>query len=129
MGDDRKARIIGHRKVKLKLQGGRVRTLSGVLHIPALARNLISVSQLDDAGVKTMFKKDTCKMVWRALVLMRGVWIGTLYKLQGSTIVDGCNSYVVPESGEKFSGLWREDHDMASKAWTYWREGPSNTSW
>ena len=34
-----------------------------------------------------------------ALVLMRGVWIGTLYKLQGGTVIDGCNSSVVPESG------------------------------
>ena len=63
LGDDRKARIIGHGKVKLKLQGGRVRTLLGVLHILALARNLIFVSKLDDAGVKTVFEKDTCKMV------------------------------------------------------------------
>jgi len=83
----------------LKLQGGRVRTLPGVLHIPTLARNLISVSRLDDAGVKTVFEKNTCKMVWGALVLMWGVWIGTLYKLQGSTIINGCNSSVVPESG------------------------------
>ena len=59
LGDDRKARIIGRGKVKLKLQGGRVRTLPGVLHIPALARNLISVSKLDDAGVKTVLEKDT----------------------------------------------------------------------
>eukprot|EP00253_Pinus_taeda_P004569 PITA_04569 len=99
LGDDRKARIIGRGKVKLKLQGGRVRTLPGVLHIPALARNLISVSKLDDAGVKTVFEKDTCKMVRGALVLMRGVRIGTLYKLQGSTVVDGCNSSIVPENG------------------------------
>ena len=63
LGDDRKARIIGRGKVKLKLQGGRVRTISVVLHIPALARNLISVSKLDDAGVKIVFEKDTCKMV------------------------------------------------------------------
>eukprot|EP00253_Pinus_taeda_P017061 PITA_17061 len=28
-----------------------------------------------------------------------GVQIGTLYKLQGSTIIDGCNNSVVPESG------------------------------
>ena len=62
-----------------------------------------------------MFKKDTCKMVRGALVLMRGVQIGTLYKLQGSTVVDGCNSSVVPESGTEnlvFSGektmLWHE---------------------
>eukprot|EP00253_Pinus_taeda_P035723 PITA_35723 len=99
LGDDWKARIIGRGKVKLKLQGGRVRTLVGVRHIPALARNLISVSKLDDAGVKTVFEKDTCKMVRGALVLMRGVRIGTLYKLQGSTVVEGCNSSMVPENG------------------------------
>jgi len=98
-GDDRKARIIGCGKVKLKLQGGRVRTLPGVLHIPALAKNLISVSKLDDGGVKIVFEKDTCKMVQGTLVFMQGVWIGTLYKLQGSTIVDECNSSLVPESG------------------------------
>eukprot|EP00253_Pinus_taeda_P026535 PITA_26535 len=99
LGDEKKARIVGHRKLKLKWQGGRVRTLPCVLHIPALARNLISVSKLDDAGVKTMFEKDTCKMVRGALVLMRGVRIGTLYKLQGSTVIDGYNSSVVPKSG------------------------------
>ena len=99
MGDDRKTRIVGHGKVKLRLQGGRVRTLPGVLHILALARNLISVSKLDYAGVKAAFEKDTCKMVRGALVLMQGVRIGTLNKLQGSTVVDGCNSFVVPESG------------------------------
>eukprot|EP00253_Pinus_taeda_P002925 PITA_02925 len=80
-GDDRKARIIGRGKVKLKLQRGRIGTLPVVLHIPALARNLISVSKLDDASVKTVFENDTCKMVRGALVLMRGVRMGTLYKL------------------------------------------------
>ena len=99
LGDDRKARNVVRGKVKLKFQGGRLRTLSGVLHIPSLARNMISVSKLDDVGVKTVSEKDTCKMVRRALILMREVRIGTLYKLQGSTVGDGCNSSVVPESG------------------------------
>jgi len=54
---------------------------------------------MDDAGVKTLFEKDTCKMVQGALVLMWGVRIGTLYKLQGVIFIDGCNGYVVPESG------------------------------
>eukprot|EP00253_Pinus_taeda_P005572 PITA_05572 len=97
--DDRKARIVGHGKVKLNLEGGRVRTLTGVLHIPALAKNLISISKMDDAGVKTMFEKDTYKMVRGEVLLMWGVQIGNLYKLQGSTVVNGCNSFVVPESG------------------------------
>jgi len=68
LGDDRKARIIGHGKVKLKLQGGRVRMLPGVLHILAL-----DIRKMDDAGVKTVFEKDTCKMVQGALGLMQGV--------------------------------------------------------
>lgn len=108
LGDDRKDRIIGRRKLKSKLQGGRVRTLPGVLHIPTLARNLISVSKLDDAGVKIVFEKDTCKTVRGALVLMRGVRIGTLYKLEGSIVIDGCNSSVVPESGAKNLVVSRE---------------------
>eukprot|EP00253_Pinus_taeda_P036366 PITA_36366 len=72
LGDDSKARIIFHGKFKLKFQGGRIRTLPGVLHIPALPRNLFYVSKLDDACVKNVFKKDTYKMVWGALVLMQG---------------------------------------------------------
>eukprot|EP00253_Pinus_taeda_P020178 PITA_20178 len=108
LGDVRKARIIGHRKVRLKFQGGRIRTLPGVLHIPPLARNMIFVSKLDDADVKTVFNKDTYKMVRGALILMQGVWIAALYKLQGSTTIDGCNSSVVPESGAENLVVSRE---------------------
>ena len=39
LGDDRKARIFRRRKFNLKLQGGSIRTLPGVLHMPALAKN------------------------------------------------------------------------------------------
>jgi hypothetical protein len=60
-----------------------------------LARNLISVRKMDDAGVKTIFEKETCTMVRGSMVLLKGVWLGTLYKLQGSTISDGCNSSIV----------------------------------
>ena len=62
---------------------------------------MISLSKLDDASVKTMFEKDTCKMVQGPRVLLRGVWIGTLYKLQGIISIDGCNIFVVPKSGEE----------------------------
>ena len=81
LGDDRKARIIECGKFKLKLEGGRIRTLPSAMHTPALARNLIYVSKMDDVDVKIVFKKYTCKMVQGELVLMQGVRIGTLYKL------------------------------------------------
>jgi hypothetical protein len=31
------------------------------------------------------------------MVLLKGVQFGTLYKLQGSTIIYGCNSSIVPD--------------------------------
>ena len=56
-------KIIGRGRVKLRLIDGRIRTLPGVLHILGLARNLIYVSKMDDAEVKTIFEKETCRMV------------------------------------------------------------------
>lgn len=81
IGDGKKFRIVGNGKLKLKLQGGNIRTLPSVFYIPALSRNLIFVRNMVDASVKIMFKKGTFKMIWGALILMRGVFIGTLYKL------------------------------------------------
>jgi hypothetical protein len=101
LGDDSTAKILGRGRVKLLLKDGRIRTLPGVLHIPKLARSLISVSNLDDAGVDTVFGKGTCKMVRGAMVLMRGVRCGTLYKLLGSTYTNGCNNFVVLEKTNK----------------------------
>jgi hypothetical protein len=83
------------RKIQVRLIDGRIRTLPGVLHIPILARNLIFVSKMDNARVKTIFEKETCKMVRGAMVLLKGFQFGNLSKLQGITTIDGCNSSIV----------------------------------
>jgi hypothetical protein len=70
LGDDSKTRIIGRGKVKLRLIHGRIRTLPSVLHIPGLAKNLIFVRKMDNAGVKTIFEKENCRMVRGAMVLL-----------------------------------------------------------
>ena len=54
---------------------------------------------MDDAGVNKVFEKETYRMVRGAMVLPNGVRIGTMYKLQGITINDGCNSSIVPDIG------------------------------
>jgi hypothetical protein len=54
--NDSTTRIIGRGKIKLKLIDGRIKTVPGVLHIPGLAINLISVRKMDNAGVKIVFK-------------------------------------------------------------------------
>jgi hypothetical protein len=99
LGDNSTTKIIGQGKVKLRLIYGRIRKLPYVLNILGLAINLISVRKMDDAGVKTVFEKETRRMVQGAMVLLKGVWIGTLYKMQGNTISDGCNSSIVPNIG------------------------------
>ena len=104
LGDESPKKITGHGRVKLFLNYGRIKTLPGVLHIPSLARNLIYVVKMADAGVKTVFEKDGCKMVRGAMVLMRGVQYGTLYKLLGKTVIGDCNSTIVPESSNEEIG-------------------------
>jgi hypothetical protein len=59
LGDDSTTKLLGRGRVKLLLKYGRIRTLLGVLHVPKLARSLISVSKMDDAGVDTVFAKNT----------------------------------------------------------------------
>jgi hypothetical protein len=56
---------------------------------------------MDDAGVKTIFEKETCMMARGTMVLLKGVQFGTLYKPQGRTITDGCNSSIVHDIGAK----------------------------
>jgi hypothetical protein len=59
LGDDATTKIFRQGRVRLKLQDGRSRTLPGVLHISGLERNLISISNMSDAEVHTLFHKDT----------------------------------------------------------------------
>jgi hypothetical protein len=99
LGDESTTRIIGRGKVKLRLIYGRIRTLPGVFHIPRLAKNLIYVSKMDDVEVKIVFEKETCRMVRGAMVLLKGVRIGTLYNMQGRTISNGCNNSIVHDIG------------------------------
>jgi hypothetical protein len=86
LGDESTAKIMGRGRVNLLLKYGRIRTLPRVIHIPKLARSLISVSKLDDARVDTVFGKDTCNMVRGEMVLMRGFRCGTLYKVVGKNL-------------------------------------------
>jgi hypothetical protein len=101
VGDESTTKIMGCGRVKLLLKDGRIRTLPGILYILELARNLISVSKMNDARVHIVFEKETRKMVRGEMVLMRVVRNGTRYKLLGCTIIDGCNNYVVREGGNE----------------------------
>jgi hypothetical protein len=65
-----------------------------VLHISGLERNLISFSKMSDVGVHTLFHKDSCKPVRGVMVLMKGVWIGSLYNILGNFDSTRCNKII-----------------------------------
>jgi hypothetical protein len=79
LGDELIAKIMGRGRVKMLLKYGRIRNIYGVMHIPKISKSLISVSNLDGAGVDTILGNGTCKMVRGEIVLRRGVWCGNLY--------------------------------------------------
>ena len=51
------------------------------MHIPGLARNLLSVSMLNDVGVQVVFSKEGCKMMRGAMVLAKGTMRDTPFYL------------------------------------------------
>jgi 5'-3' exoribonuclease 2 len=52
VGNDNQCNIVGVCSVQIKTHDGMTRTLTGVKHIPSMARNLISLSTLDCDGYK-----------------------------------------------------------------------------
>ena len=60
------------------------------MDILGLARNLLSVSMLNDVGVQVVFSKDGCKMMRGAMVLAKGTRRGTLFQLDAC--MSQCNS-------------------------------------
>ena len=105
LGDDSPKKITRHGRVKLLLKNGRIKTLPSVLHILGLAINLISINKMGDAGVRTKFKKDNCKMVQGEKVLMRGVQCGTLYRMLERDFIDGCKKTIVSKSKDEESKI------------------------
>ena len=93
LGDNSHLNIVSCGGVKIRFPNGRVREIDGVLHIPSLARYLLSVSKLGDVGVQIFFSSDGCKMTRGSMVLAKGVRMGTLNKLDVCMIQ--CNSTFV----------------------------------
>jgi hypothetical protein len=68
-----------------------------VLHILGLVRNLIYFIKMSDVGVHTLFQKDSCNMVISVMILMKGVQIGTVYKMLGNVDSTRCNNIISSE--------------------------------
>jgi len=72
LGDDESCDIIGKGDVVVSLSNGSTLKLTNVRHVQILKRNLISVGQLVDGGMKTTFDGDVCMITKGAMVMAHG---------------------------------------------------------
>ncbi|GFZ21302.1 Calcineurin-like metallo-phosphoesterase superfamily protein [Actinidia rufa] len=79
-------KIQGVGNVKIKMFDGAIRTLGGVVYIPKLRRNLISLSRMDSNGCKYFAGGGAMKITRGGKVLMKGEKCEGLYRLIGKTV-------------------------------------------
>jgi len=85
--------------------------MRNVRHVLKLKRNLISIGQLADGEMKTIFDGDVCKILKGVMVMAHKKKEGTLYMICGS------GASISVASSELNVG------SMASETWAYELEG------
>ena len=85
MGNKSLCDIKGVGDLIVKTKDGSSLLLKQVRHIPKHGMNLISTSILDDEGCHTTLGKGTWKVIKGALVVAKGIKVGTLYTLMTNT--------------------------------------------
>ena len=85
MRDDEPCNIVRKGDMMVSLSNGLILKLKNVNHVPKLKRNLISIGQLADVGMKTTFDNDVCKIIKDAMVVAHGKKKDTLYMTSSST--------------------------------------------
>ncbi|KAH1114083.1 hypothetical protein J1N35_007461 [Gossypium stocksii] len=87
MGNDSSSKVIGIGIVKIRIHDGTIRTLSDVRYVPDLQKNLISLSILNLKGCKINIESSGIKVSRGSLILLKGKRTGSLYILEGSTVI------------------------------------------
>jgi len=75
---------VGKGDVVVNVPNGSTVKLRNVRHVPKLKKNLISIEQLANRGMKTTFDSDVCKTTKGAMVIAHRKKKGTLYMKLGS---------------------------------------------
>jgi len=87
MGNNMTCKVVGIGTVRIKMYDGVVRTLSDVLHMPDLKKNLLSLGIFDSQGYKYTSEGGVLTISKGALVFIKGKMVNGFYMLQGNTIV------------------------------------------
>ena len=105
LGNNNTCSIEGSSKVSFKMFDGIVRTLTGVRYVPNLARNLISISVLDDMGIVSKIEAGSMKLSKGAMTIIKGHKHDGLYYLDGEPVTQ-CNNAVTSNPEDLNAILW-----------------------
>ena len=106
LGDDAICKVQGIGIVQIKSHANTVVTLDDVRYVPQLKRNLLSVNALDIAGFEGRWGRGSITISKGALTLLRGKLSGTLYYLDGTTVVGEASS--AHSSIVQLTQLWHQ---------------------
>lgn len=81
MSNNSICKVIGFKKVGLKMYDGMVRELTQVRHVLELKRNLISISILDQMGYTIKAEKRVLRVIKDLMEIMKGIKLNDLYML------------------------------------------------
>lgn len=98
MGNNAKLTSIGIGTVTIRMFDGIVWTLTDVMHVSGLQRNLISLSALDSKGCECTIAG---RVVKGALVIMKGKKVKNLYRLMGDAFLLGVVNETSTDSERK----------------------------
>ncbi|GKV46880.1 hypothetical protein SLEP1_g53841 [Rubroshorea leprosula] len=105
LGDDTTLSIVGIGNIQIKMYDGIVRTFK-VRHVPGLKKNLISMSELDSKGYRYSCEGGALKVSKRALAILKGKKVGSLYHSQGSIANGTCAVSTSSSPDKDVTWLW-----------------------
>ena len=98
MGNEASCPIVGIGDVKIVMFDGVERTLTGVLHVPGMNKNIISLSILDKEGFKCIGEGGVLKVGKGPNLFLKGSINDGVYMLLGSTLISlACVSTTLTE--------------------------------
>ena len=103
MADDSVCKIVGIGSIKLRTHVGKIVTLHDVRHVPQLKKNLISLRVLDNKGFSYKGEGGALYVMKGSSVVLKGTLRGSLYVVQGSTVMD---SVAAVADASDMSKLW-----------------------
>jgi len=88
MSNSSSCKVVGMSSIKISTHDGKLCTLNEVRHVPHMTKNLISLSILDNKWFSFRGEGGVIHVCKCSSVILKGVKQGTLYFLQGTTLID-----------------------------------------